>query len=200
MEMSKQFSVGYLFSRGTMICITYANNTRIILMSWYTTRIIDAVSPWIPADPLACSTMGDAGAIISHTHHYQDPELYQYKNTIIKTKNHTNTENIYVTAARCNRVCHSGGHYYGPLIRYVKLPVRMRWEYRERFPCHRWLSDPDMQHGTCVTHVPWRMPGSLTSSFLWSRRRGNVPGIPGACATRNFTYLVRGPLALKSGY
>ena len=24
---------------------------------------------------------------------------------------------------------------------------------------------------------------------------GNVPGIPGACATRNFTYLVRGPLS-----
>ena len=25
------------------------------------------------------------------------------------------------------------------------------------------------------------------------RWRGNVPGIPGACATRNFTYLARGP-------
>ena len=31
------------------------------------------------------------------------------------------------------------------------------------------ISDPDMPHGTCVTHVPWCMPGSLTSSFLWSR-------------------------------
>ena len=29
-----------------------------------------------------------------------------------------------------------------------------------------WVSDPDMHHGTCVTHVPWCMPGSLTSSFL----------------------------------
>ena len=29
--------------------------------------------------------------------------------------------------------------------------------------------DPDMLHGTCVTHVPWCIPGSLTSSFLWSR-------------------------------
>ena len=53
------------------------------------------------------------------------------------------------------------------------------------------ISDPDMHHGTCVTHVPWCMPGSLTSDFLWSRRRGNVPGIPGACATCNVTYLVR---------
>ena len=56
------------------------------------------------------------------------------------------------------------------------------------------VSDPDMHHGTCVTHVPWCMPGSLTSSFLWNRRRGKTfPGIPGACATCNFTYLVRGP-------
>ena len=56
------------------------------------------------------------------------------------------------------------------------------------------ISVPNMQHGTCVTHVPWCMPGSLTSSFLWSRRRGKiVPGIPGACATRSFMYPVRGP-------
>ena len=51
-----------------------------------------------------------------------------------------------------------------------------------------------MHHGTCVTHVPWCMPGSLTSGFLWKRRRGgNFPGIPGACATCNITYLVRAP-------
>ena len=41
------------------------------------------------------------------------------------------------------------------------------------------VSDPDMHHGTCVTHVPWCMPGSLTSSFLWSRRRGKMfPAYP----------------------
>ena len=34
------------------------------------------------------------------------------------------------------------------------------------------VSDPDIHHGTCVTHVPWCMPGSLISGFLWSRRRG----------------------------
>ena len=34
------------------------------------------------------------------------------------------------------------------------------------------VSDPDMYHGTCVTHVPRYMPGSLTSGFLWSRWRG----------------------------
>ena len=34
------------------------------------------------------------------------------------------------------------------------------------------VSDPDMHHGTCVTHVPWCMSGSLTSGFLWNRWRG----------------------------
>ena len=34
------------------------------------------------------------------------------------------------------------------------------------------VSDPDMHHGTCVTHVPWCMRGSLTRGFLWSRWRG----------------------------
>ena len=70
----------------------------------------------------------------------------------------------------------------------------MRRECRERFPRHRlqWkppVNDPGMHHGTCVTHVPWCMPGSLTCAG-----RENVPGIPGACATRNFTYLIRSPL------
>ena len=39
------------------------------------------------------------------------------------------------------------------------------------------VSDPGMRHGTCVTHVPWCMSGSLTCGG-----GGNVPGIPGACA------------------
>ena len=40
-------------------------------------------------------------------------------------------------------------------------------------------SDPEMHHGTCVTHVPWCMPESLTSIFLWSQRRGKTfPAFP----------------------
>ena len=34
------------------------------------------------------------------------------------------------------------------------------------------VSDPDIHHGTCVTHVPWCMPGSLTGGFRWIRQRG----------------------------
>ena len=33
------------------------------------------------------------------------------------------------------------------------------------------VSDLDMHHGTCVTHVPWCMPESLTSGFHWSGSR-----------------------------
>ena len=47
-----------------------------------------------------------------------------------------------------------------------------------------------MHQGTCVTHMPWCMSGSLTSAG-----GENVPGIPRACATRNVTYLARGPWA-----
>ena len=40
------------------------------------------------------------------------------------------------------------------------------------FSPHPRVNDPDMNHGTCVTHVQWCMSGSLTSGFLWNRRRG----------------------------
>ena len=69
----------------------------------------------------------------------------------------------------------------------------MRRECRERFPPPPRFSDPDMHHGTCMTHVPWCMSGSLTTSFLWNRWRGKRSRIPGACAIRDFTYLARGP-------
>ena len=65
-------------------------------------------------------------------------------------------------------------------------------EMPETFSPSPQVSDPDMHHGTCITHVPWCMPGSLTSGFLW--KIGGMGGnVPGACATCNFTYLVRGP-------
>ena len=49
------------------------------------------------------------------------------------------------------------------------------------------IGHPSMHHGTCATYVPWCMSVSLTGGG-WKI----VPGIPGACATRNFTYLTRG--------
>ena len=78
----------------------------------------------------------------------------------------------------------------------VYCVLHMHRECRESFPCRQLqrkplLSDPGMNHGMCVTHVLRCMSGSLT------RGGGeNVPGIPGACATLNFTYLERGPFLL----
>ena len=74
--------------------------------------------------------------------------------------------------------------------------MRMRQECREGFSHHRLqrkplVSDLHMHHGTCVTHVPWCMSGSLIRSD-----GENVPGIPGVCATHSFAYLVRGPCQL----
>ena len=48
---------------------------------------------------------------------------------------------------------------------------------RRRFQRKPLVSDSDMHHGTCMTHVPWCMAGSLTCGD-----GENVPGIPGACA------------------
>ena len=85
-------------------------------------------------------------------------------------------------------------HWYGPLTRYVKSRFAHAPGMPGTFSPPPRVSNPDMHHGTCVTHVPWCMTGSLTSGFLWSRWQGKRSRIPGACATRNFTYLVRGPL------
>ena len=58
----------------------------------------------------------------------------------------------------------------------------MPWKFSPLF------SYPGMHHGTFVTHVRWYMSESLI------RGGGeNVHGIPGTCATLNFTYLARGP-------
>ena len=63
-------------------------------------------------------------------------------------------------------------HDHGPLTRYVKLQVAHAPRMSGTFSPPPQVSNPDMHHGTCVAHVPWCMPGSLTSGFLWIRLRG----------------------------
>ena len=55
----------------------------------------------------------------------------------------------------------------GPLTRYVKLWVVHAPGMPGTFSLAPRVSDPDIHQGTCVTHVPWCMLGSLTSGFLW---------------------------------
>ena len=76
-------------------------------------------------------------------------------------------------ALRCTRAVYQyPGPIHGSLTRYAKLRVTHEPGMPGTFSPSLPLSDPDMHEGTCVTPVPWCMPGSLTCVFLWSRWRG----------------------------
>ena len=69
----------------------------------------------------------------------------------------------------------------GPLTRHVNLRVA---HAPGMFSPPTRVSDPDMHHGTCVTHVPQCMPGSLTSGFLWCGvSRKTFPACPAHAQT-----------------
>ena len=57
----------------------------------------------------------------------------------------------------------------GPLARYVTLRDAHASGMPGTFSPPPRVSDAGMHHGTCVAHVPWCMPASLTSGFRWSR-------------------------------
>ena len=59
-----------------------------------------------------------------------------------------------------------------PLARFVKSRVAHAPVMPGTFSPPPRVSDSDMHQGTCMTHVPWCMPESLTSGFLLSRCRG----------------------------
>ena len=61
---------------------------------------------------------------------------------------------------------------HGPLTSYAQLGVAHAPGIPGTYCPPPRVNDPDMHHGTCVTHVPWCMSGLLTSCFLWSRWRG----------------------------
>ena len=58
------------------------------------------------------------------------------------------------------------------------------------------VSELDMHHGTCMTHMPWCMPGSLTGGFLLSRWRGKRSLHP-RCM-RNPQYYVSGKRPMEA--
>ena len=60
------------------------------------------------------------------------------------------------------------------LTRYIKLRFAHVPGMPGTFSPPPRVSDPDMHHGTCETHVTWCIPGSLTIGFLWNRRRGKL--------------------------
>ena len=108
---------------------------------------------------------------------------------------------IRIFRSICNRECEISfimsaiiqWHLHAHITRYVKLRVAHAPGMSGMFSPppnsnEPLVSDPSMHHGTCVTHVPWCMSGSLTRCG-WE----NIPGILGASANRNFMCLTRGP-------
>ena len=87
--------------------------------------------------------------------------------------------------------------YNGPLARYIKLRVAHAPGMPDTFSLPPRVSDPDMHHGTCVTHVPWCMPGSLTSGFPWSQRRGKRSRHPRSMRNPQFYVSGKRPIGGK---
>ena len=81
---------------------------------------------------------------------------------------------------------------HGPLARYVKLRVAHAPGMPGTLSPPPRASNHDMDHGTCVTHMPRCMPGSLTNGFLWSRWRGKRSRHSQRMGNPQRTYLVRG--------
>ena len=81
-------------------------------------------------------------------------------------RNHPHFSDYFIETSYGQSLAH------GPLARYVKLRVAHAPGMPGTFSPPPRVSDPDMYHGSCVTHVPWCMSGSLTGGFIWNRWRG----------------------------
>ena len=79
---------------------------------------------------------------------------------------------------------HSRGCHHGPLNRYVKVRIAYAPGMPGTFSPPR-ASDSDMHHARVVMHT------GIANNRL--PLKSVVPSIPGACSTRNFSYLVREP-------
>ena len=99
----------------------------------------------------------------------------------------------FMTASAVVSIVNNGGWCcHGPLTRYVKLRIAHAPGMPGTFPppqTSKETASLRSRHASRhVRHVPWCILGSLNRGG-----RENVPGIPGACATRKFAYVVRGP-------
>ena len=91
-------------------------------------------------------------------------------------------------------------HLYGPRARYAKLRVAHASGMPGTLSPPPRVSDPDMHHGTCVTHVPWCMSGSLTRSFIWSRWQGKHSRHSRRMCNSQFNVAGKRPTRMKCSY
>ena len=121
----------------------------------------------------------------------------------VKTKQNEDVcifDGIYRTINRATDIVGLYSLSNGPVARYIKLRVAHAPGMTGTFSPLPWVSDPDMHRGTCVTHVPWCMPGSLTSGFLWRQWRGKRSWY--SCRMCNPTFYVsdKRPISCEIGY
>ena len=83
---------------------------------------------------------------------------------------------------------HAHTYIHGPLTRCVKWRVAHAPGMPGTFLRHR------------IQTKPLVSDHSMHFGIVNPRWRGKHPGIPGACATHDFTYLVRGPCTCLRGY
>ena len=135
-----------------LICITAWISKCVINSSLNQGAIWPSLSPWTVTNPiLLTSSWNPVRACISNYLHIK------LCNIMVR---HWNL-NIQCGLADQLKLGH------GPLARKVKLRAAHAPEMPGTFPRHRELAIP-----TCIMARAWRMPGSLTSGFLWSRWRG----------------------------
>ena len=109
--------------------------------------------------------------------------IKKQRGLLLKTDGSRCHANAYCSDRRCCRIKLCGAHAPG-------IPGT--------FSLSPQVSDLAMHHGTCVAHVPWRMPASLINVFLWSRWRGRRSWHSRRMRIPQFTYLIRGPLYCRT--
>ena len=93
--------------------------------------------------------------------------LWRHRNVYVDEITYSCLRRMWV-----NKPYESANYHNGPLIRYVKVMVAHALGMPGKFSLPPLGCNPGIHHGTCVTHVPWCMPGSLLSGFFRSRWRG----------------------------
>ena len=160
---------------------------------------------------------GVTASLTGRTHSQNDPCMIPYGVTrpqgfvwVIWSLITLTCISIYTNVCQCKnlllKMCEGGrgsikelfSTSHGPLARYIKMRVAHAPGMPGAFSPSARVCDPDMHHGTCVTHVPWCMPGLLNRGFLWNRWWGKHSWHSWRMCNRNFTYLIRGALNISN--
>ena len=124
---------------------------------------------------------GEAGDLRRHPVHYDVNVMWALGGIGFRCVRQNKAKHVALAWASCQIRKIAGAHARGMPGTFSPSPQ---------------VSDFDMHHGTCVTHVPWCMAGSLTSGFLWKRRRGKLSRL--SRRMRNLQFYVSGKRPIEA--